>query len=212
MPIKDAVSTVLNRNSFYVNGYRMLSRVCFIQTGVIVLLIISVVGLAATVRVKPIYFATTIDGRIINIVPLDEPYLTNVKVKNWVAKTIQDVMSFGYHDYEKHMDRIRNVFTIPGFVNFEKSLQEAKFVDSVKARRVVVGLEMRGEPEIMNEFVRNGIYTWDVKVPITYHFDGDQPPAPIVLDLILRIVRVSTLQNPDGIGIEQWISNSTAGQ
>ena len=212
MPIKDAVSTVLGRNSFYRDGYRMLLRISFIQAGIIILLIIAVVGLATTLTVKPIYFATTADGRIIDIVPLDQPYLSNARVVIWVKRTIQEIMGFGYHNYERHMDNIKNLFTISGFSNFEKALNDAKFIDAVKARRVTVSLEIRGEPEIISEGIVNGVYRWYVKVPITYHYDGEQPPAPQSFDLILQLVRVSTLQNPEGIGIEQWISNPAAGK
>ena len=35
MPIKDAVSTILSRNAFYRDGYRLLLRVTLIQTAVI---------------------------------------------------------------------------------------------------------------------------------------------------------------------------------
>ncbi|MCL2474128.1 MAG: DotI/IcmL family type IV secretion protein [Alphaproteobacteria bacterium] len=210
MPIKDAVSTVLNRNSFYKDGYRTLLRISFIQTGIIILLIIAVVSLAATIKVKPVYFATTADGRIIDIVPLDQPYLTNARVVSWVAGAVQEIMGFGYHDYERHMDKIKTLFTISGFSSFQKALSDAKFMEAVKVRRVVVGLQIRGAPEITNELVRNGVYVWYIKVPVTLHFDGEQPPAPQSFDLILQLMRVSTLQNPDGIGIEQWLPSPSS--
>jgi len=176
-----------------------------VQTGVIVLLIISVVSLAATITIRPVYFATTADGRIIDIVPLDQPFLTNARVASWTANSIQEIMGFGYHNHEQHMDKIKHLFTANGFSSFQKALSDAKFMEAVKARRVVVKLRIRGAPEIMNGLVRNGVYTWYLRIPITLNFDGEQPPAPLTFDLLLQVMRVSTLQNPDGIGIEQWI-------
>ncbi len=67
-------------------------------------------------------------------------------------------------------------------------------------------LEIEAAPEIKNAFVKNGVYTWYLQFPVTIKFDGDAPPAPIRTTLLLQIVRVSTLQNPDGISIEQWVT------
>ena len=36
--------------------------------------------------------------------------------------------------------------------------------------------------------------------------DGDQPPTPIHTMLLLQVVRVSTLQDPEGISIEQRVT------
>jgi hypothetical protein len=45
-------------------------------------------------------------------------------------------------------------------------------------------------------------------MPVTIRFDGETPLQPITTVLYLQIVRVSTLQNPDGISIEQWVQKS----
>jgi intracellular multiplication protein IcmL len=205
MPVKDAVSTVLNRNAFYRDGYRFLLRISLIQIVVIVLLIVSVVGLFLTVKTRPIYFATTSDGRIINIVPLNEPYLTPAQVIAWSAITAQSIMRFGYHDYRDRLQQISTNFTPTGWESFNKALKDANFLDAIEARRLVVTMDINAAPEIQSAFERNGVYTWYVRFPVVIKFDGEQPPQPITTMLRLQIVRVSTLQNPDGVSIEQWV-------
>ena len=209
MPIKDAVATILTRNSFYRDGYRFLLRISLIQAAVIVLLVLSIVGLALSMKPRSIYFATTSDGRIINIVPLSEPYLSNAQVIAWTAATAQNVMRFGYYDYRDRLQQISSSFTPSGWTSFNKALKEANFLDAIQARRLVVTLDINAAPEIQNAFDHDGVYTWYVQFPVTIRFDGDQPPQPINTVLRLQVVRVSTLQNPDGISIEQWVPTST---
>lgn len=205
MAIKDAVATVLNRNAFYRDGYRLLLRISLIQAAVIVLLVLAIVGLTLTMKPRLVYFATTSDGRIINIVPLNEPYLTPAQVTAWTAATAQNVMRFSYNDYRDRLQQNSGNFTPTGWDSFNKALKDANFIDAIQVRKLVVSMDINGAPEILNATVRNGIYTWYVQFPVTIHFDGDQPPQPINTTLRLQIVRVSTLQNPDGISIEQWL-------
>jgi intracellular multiplication protein IcmL len=205
MPSKDAIATVLSRNSFYRDGYRLLLRISLIQGIIIILLIASLVALALTMKPKMVYFATTSDGRIINVEPLSEPYLSPAQVIAWSAATAQNVMRFGYHDYRERLQQVSSNFTATGWNSFNKALKEANFIEAVTARKLVVTMDINAAPEIQGAGVRNGVYTWYVQFPVTIKFDGDQPPQPIDTVLRLQLVRVSTLQNPDGISIEQWV-------
>ena len=72
MPVSDAVTTVLTRNAFYKDGYRLLLRISLIQGLVIMLLIGAIISMLLSMETRYVYFATTSDGRIINIVPLNE--------------------------------------------------------------------------------------------------------------------------------------------
>jgi intracellular multiplication protein IcmL len=206
MPIKDAIATVMNRNAFYRDGYRMLMRISIIQTFVIVFLVAGLISLLLTMQTKQVYFATTADGRIINIVPLNEPYRSQAEVVAWAAATAQNVMRFGYHDYRDRLQQISGNFTATGWESFTKALKESNIIEAVEARKLVVTMDINSAPEITNASARGGVYSWDLKFPVTIKFDGNEPPQPISTLLYLRIVRVSTLQNPDGISVEQWVT------
>ncbi len=212
MPIKDAVTTILNRNAFYRDGYRMLLKISLAQLAVIILLVLAIIGLYSSMKTRAVYFATTADGRIINVVPLSEPYLSSAQVIAWTASTAQNVMRFGYHDYRERLQQISGSFTQTGWTSFNKALKEANFLEVVQARKLVVTMDINAAPEIQNAFNRNGVYTWYVQFPVTIKFDGEQPPAAINTMLRLQVVRVSTLQNPDGISIEQWVPMADNGR
>lgn len=212
MALKDAIATVLNRNAFYRDGYRLLLRISVIQAIVIALLIAGLISLLLTVQTRQVYFATTADGRIINIVPLNEAYRSQAEVVAWASASAQNVMRFDYRDYRERLQQVSANFTPTGWESFTKALKEANIIDAIEARKLVVTTEINSAPEITNAGVRNGVYTWDLKFPITIRFDGNEPPQPISTNLFLRIVRVSTLQNPDGISIEQWVTLNPNGK
>jgi len=205
MALRDAVATIQNRNAFYRDGYRLLLRISMIQVAIIGLLVASIVGLVVTTQTKQVYFATTTDGRILPLVPLTEAYRSPAEIVTWAAKTSQDVMRFGYFDYHNRLQDASTKFTATGYDAFNKALKDSGLLDAVSSRKLSVTMTVNAAPEITSEGVFNGVFTWDLRFPVTIKFDGAEPPQPTNAELHLRIVRVSTLQVPDGIGIEQWI-------
>ena len=206
MALKDAISTVLNRNAFYRDGYRLMLRISIIQLSVVVLLIATIIGLVLTIQTKHIYFATTSDGRIIPIVPLTDEYRSKAEVITWAAETARNVMRFDYADYRARLQQSSYSFTTSGWDSFNKALKDSNLIEAVRDRKLVVTMDVRAAPEIISAGVRNGVYTWDLRFPVLIKMEGPESPQPTLANLLLRIVRVSTLQNPDGIQIEQWVT------
>jgi intracellular multiplication protein IcmL len=205
-PVKDAIATVLNRNAFYRDGYRLLLRISLIQIVVIALLVVGIVSLLMMSKTQQVYFATTSDGRIINIVPLNEAYRSNAEVVAWAAGAAQNIMRIGYSDYRQHLQQVSTDFTESGWASFNKALKDANLIEAITARKLVLTMDINAAPEIKSAGSRNGVYTWFVQFPVTIKFDGVSPPADIHTTLLLQLVRVSTLQNPDGLSIEQWVT------
>lgn len=208
MALKDALTTVANRSTFYRDGYRLLLRISIIQGLVILLLTAFIVAMLFSMETKHVFFATTSDGRIINIVPLNEPYRTRAEVVAWSASTAHKVMRLGYHDYRQRLQDSSNNFTPTGWESFTKAMKEARILETLEARKLVINMEIEAAPEVKNSFVKEGIYTWYLQFPVSIKFEGQEAPAPMRAMLILQVVRVSTLQNPDGISIEQWVAKA----
>jgi len=206
MALKDAIDTVLSRNAFYRDGYRLLLRVSLVQGLIIVLLVATLVAMLLSMETRHVYFATTADGRIIQIVPLSEPLRTRADVISWAAGKAQEVMRFGYNDYRQRLQQASANFTQSGWESFTKAMREARIIEAVEARKLTVEMSIEGAPEVKLAMEKDGIYTWYLQFPISIVFDGTAPPAPIHAMLLLQVVRVSTLQNSDGISIEQWIA------
>jgi len=157
---------------------------------------------------KYVYFATTTDGRIISIVPLDQPYLSRAEVVTWAADAAQKVMRFAFSDYRQRLQDSANSFTPTGWESFTKALKDARTLEAVEARKLVVTLLVEAAPDIKKYGVNNGVYYWDMQFPVTIKYEGNESIPSMRYILTLRIVRVSTLQNPSGVSIEQWIMRS----
>ncbi len=206
MSVQDAIDTVLSRNAFYRDGYRLLLRISIIQGLVIVMMVVAILAMLFSMETRYVYFATTADGRIINLVPLNEPFRERAEVTAWAAGKSQEVMRFGYNDFRQSLQRSSTNFTPHGWESFTKAMKDARILEAIEARKLTVSLEIEGAPEIKNQGLRDGVYSWLLHFPAIIKFDGADAPSAMNVNLILLVVRVSTLQNPDGISIEQWIA------
>lgn len=206
MPVSDAISTVLSRNAFYRDGYRLLLRISLVQGIVIVLLIATLISMFLSVDTRHVYFATTSDGRIINIVPLNDPYRQRGDVVAWTAGRAREVMRFSYNDYGKRLQDSSISFTRVGWESFKNALKDARILEAVRARKQTVSMKIQAAPEITNAFVKDGVYTWILQFPAIIEFDGVEKIPAMAVNLVLQVVRVSTLENPEGISIEQWVA------
>lgn len=206
MSIKDAVETVLTRNAFYRDGYRLLLRINIIQGVILALLVAALLAMILSIETRHVYFATTADGRIIKVVPLNEPLRSRAEVVAWAAGKAQEIMRFGYNDYRQRLQQSSGAFTQTGWESFTKAMREARIIDTVEARKLTVAMDIDGAPEVKLAAEKDGVYTWVLQFPVTIRFDGNDPPAANHIALLLQVVRVSTLQNPEGISIEQWIA------
>lgn len=204
MTVKDAVATVLNRNAFYRDGYRMMLRISLVLGAVIAVLVLCIVTLILNQENRPVYFATTMDGRIIELVPINTPYRSNAEVTNWAARVASNVFHFSYSDYREKLQEASNSFTLSGWESFTKGLKDSQLLDAVTARKLTVTLAVNAAPEIGDAGVRSGVFTWCLVMPVTLKYDGNDPLPSITQDLVMKVVRVSTLQSTDGIGVEQW--------
>lgn len=206
MSVSDAISTVLSRNVFYRDGYRLLLRISLVQGIVIVLLIATLITMVMSMDTRYVYFATTSDGRIINIVPLSQEYRSRGYVVAWAAGKAQEVMRFGYNDYRQRLQESSINFTPSGWESFTGAMKESRIMEAVEARKLTVSMKIQAAPEVKKAFIKDGVYTWLLQFPVTIEFDGAAAPAAMQANLVLQVVRVSTLQNPEGISIEQWLS------
>ncbi|MEJ0061947.1 MAG: DotI/IcmL/TraM family protein [Alphaproteobacteria bacterium] len=209
MTMKDAVHTILSRNNFYRDGYRLMLRISLIQMISIFILVAGVVTMALTSKVEHVFFATTADGRIINIVPLNEPFITDGSLIAWMADTSKRVLSLSYHDYRQRLQDVAFNFTPKGWETFSKALKDARILELIEERKMVSELTIDAAPEILKKGDLNGVYTWMLQMPVTLSFKGQQAPQSIKGVLRVTISRVSTLQHPKGVGFEQFLIDTS---
>lgn len=200
------LKTVVMRNVFYRDGYRTMLKILLAQSAGLVLMLLVFVIYAHNTRPVDRYFATTADGRIMQLVPLDRPNLTTAALLSWVAQASTEVMTFGFHDYQRRLQQSSRHFTRRGWESFTQALQRSRIIESVEQSQQVVTAAPRGAPVLVQEGVFNGKYRWVVQLPMLVTYRSGSKSRTDNLDVRLVIERVPSLENPNGVGIDQWIA------
>src|SRR5690606_3357417 len=104
------------------------------------------------------FFATTEDGRLIPMVALNQPNLSNPALLSWVAQASTEVMTFGFNDYRRRLQEASRNFTARGWESFTAALQKARIIESIEANSQVITAAPRGAPVIQQEGIVNGQY------------------------------------------------------
>lgn len=198
--------TVMTRNEFYRDGFRNLIRIAILEALIIVGLLIAFISFMSTEKSQDRYFATTADGRIMQLLPLDQPNMTTAALMSWVAQATSEVMSFSYSDYQRRLQQSSRHFTQRGWATFAAALQASHILDGIQANKESLTASPRSAPILVQEGVINGKYRWIVKLPLQVNYDSLSTARNDNLNVTLVIERVPSLENPNGVGIEQWIA------
>jgi len=204
-----ALELVILRNNFYRDNYRRLMLVCL---GLIALTAALIYWgfYERTHKPLPQYFATTYDGKLIPLIPLSEPSLTDNALLQWAVEAASAAYTFNFVNYRKALQDVRIYFTKIGYQYFIKALKDSNNLDAVQNKKLVVSAVPTGAPLILkkgvfNDGSANGIYSWTVQLPmeLTYRSATEQFKQNITL--IMFITRMSTLESPSGVGISSFV-------
>jgi len=201
-----ALGRVVLRNEYYRDGYRLALRVSVVQSFIILGLIAAMFYVVHVHQPENRYFATTEDGRLIPMVQLNEPNLSNPALMSWVAQAATEVMTFSFNDYRRRLQVSARFFTRRGWESFSGALQEARIIESITSNSQVVSAAPSGAPVLNSEGVVNGQYQWVVQIPmvLTYQSGSQRRSDKWIVTLV--VVRVPRLESPNGVGIAQWIA------
>ena len=200
---------VVLRNEYYRDGYRLALRVAVVQSFVIIGLIAAMFFVIKVHQPENRYFATTEDGRLIPMVSLSQPNLSNPALMSWVAQAATETMTFGFSDYRRRLQESSRNFTRRGWESFTSALQSARIIESIEANSQVISAAPRGAPILQSQGVVNGQYQWIVQIPMVLSYQSGSKQRTNNLLVTLVVVRVPRLESPNGVGIAQWIAVSS---
>ncbi len=200
-----SLETVITRNNFYRDGYRFWMKFAFVQAISLVILLVALAVTIAVSRPQDRFFATTADGRLIRMTPLNEPNMNDAALISWVARASSDIMTFGFHDYQRRLQESSSYFTRRGWQTFSEALQRSRIMETVEKSQQVVTASPKAAPTIIQQGLANGIYRWVVQLPMVVTYQSGSAQQTDTLNVQVVVVRVSTLDSPSGVGIQQWI-------
>jgi intracellular multiplication protein IcmL len=194
------------RNEFYRDNYKHL------LIALLVMLIANVI-LAGMVFYQlahqplPQYFATSSDGKITKLYPLNEPVISPTALLQWATETSMMASSYNFVNYRDALQTLQNRFTADGWRNFEQALKDSRMLETVIAKKLVVSAVATGAPVILEQGVINGSYTWRVSLPILITYQSASETTQQSLIVNMWVSRVSIINNPDGIAVVSFVES-----
>lgn len=197
------------RDDFYRDSF---GRVVFIFSSICAC-VLAFVGLSIYLYLEeppPIVFSVDNEMRIQKPVPLNQPYLSTPDILQWVADVVPKAFVLDFNHYNDQLKTASQSFTPDGWKTFLNQLNIYANYNNVQAYKLFVTATPAAAPFVMREGViqESGKYGWWVQMPVTINYDGYKPPQSNTLTLQLLVVRVSTLNNLTGVGIDNVIQAS----
>ncbi|GAB4222683.1 MAG: type IVB secretion system apparatus protein IcmL/DotI [Gammaproteobacteria bacterium] len=208
---QDALEQVLLRNKFYTDSARKLI-LALLGSFLVIIALVGLLWYVVSHPPKPKYFATSINGRIIPLQPLDRPNQAKSAILQWANQAAIAAFTFNFVNYRKELQSASVFFTPQGWNQFVSSLRSSNNLEAVRAKRLVVSAVATGAPIILNEGVQgDGRYAWRIQMPILVTYQSASEISRQNLVITMKVVRVSTLDSPRGIGIEQFVAAPASG-
>jgi intracellular multiplication protein IcmL len=140
------------------------------------------------------------------MVALNEPNLSTPALMSWSAQAATEVMTFGFNDYRRRLQEASRNFTRTGWASFTGALDKSRILEMVQQNQQVVTAAPRSAPVLISEGMSNGRYQWQIEIPMVITYQAGSQTRADNLIVTLLIVRVSKLESPNGVGIEQWVA------
>ena len=207
---EDSFTAVTLRNRFYRDGQRKIVFILLLSM-VVNLVLGSMLGYIVLNPPEPKYFATSINGRITPLIPLDKPNQSDSAVLQWANQAAIASFTYNFVNYRTELQAASGFFTADGWSQFIAALQRSNNLDAVKAKKLVVSGVATRAPVILQKGILNGRFSWRVQMPvlITYQSASEFSQQNSVVTML--ITRVSTLNSPRGIGIAQFVVGPAGG-
>ncbi|RDI48614.1 DotI/IcmL/TraM family protein [Aquicella lusitana] len=154
---------------------------------------------------QPITFGVDPEWRVQAAVPINQPYLETPDLLQWVSDALQKVFVFDFYHYNDQLQKAAHFFTPSGWKVFLNQLNIYVNYNSVQTNKQFVSAAPTGAPFILQQGLLSGRYAWWVQMPISITYTSYNRSSVRAITLQVLVVRVPTLNNLDGVGIENVI-------
>lgn len=197
---------VVLRNDFYRDNFR---RMVLLVSLSLILNIILVIALIyhQNEKAEPVYFATTPDGKLIKLEPLQSPILNDEAIISWVARAVTEVYSLDFMSYKEKTLQSKKYFTSYGWGQFLRAFDPT--LTQIREEKLVTRAALLGAPIITAHKIIDGRYTWYVQVPLMITFQKGELSSnkQIVWSVVLQRMNDTTADSFQPVGISQVVQN-----
>ena len=201
---KEGLTIILMRNAFYRDNYK---RALF---ALLVLLCVNVLLVGAILHryfnpPEPQYFATNAQYQIIKWHPLSDPVVDDNYVLQWVTTAVRQSFSLDFIDWRKQLQSASINFTPSGWHWFLTAFKQSGDLDTLVKLNMVSDAVVTGSPVIQKKAVLNGRFVWEIEMPMMITYTSVQKTIRQPLKITLLVERVSVVDSPYRIAINQFL-------
>jgi intracellular multiplication protein IcmL len=222
--IESSLNLVNIRNVFYLRVYRHIILANLLAV-ILIFLLVGFFYYQHKIVGGSRYFATTPDGVLIEIPPLN---VNHLKIKNllvdnkgflieqpkinikdlgqdldnglviyWVKEVIAKMFNYDYINYRRALQELRNYFAPGAHSSFIKALYESKNLETIKNDMRITRATIVKEPTIKMVGINNNRYVWNIFVPTDIYYENISD-EPIIQKVTAKlwVMRTSTLISP----------------
>jgi intracellular multiplication protein IcmL len=201
---QDALEVVKLRRNFYRDSYRIVLMALLIAILVIAGLV-GVIGYMMANKAAPRYFATTSTGKLIPMVPLNQPNMSQTAIRQWTANAVTSIYTYDFLNYRKAFQDNEQYFTSGGWKAFLDKIASSRNLKAVQDEKLTVSAVPAGTPVIVSTGVLQGHYVWRIQIPMVVTYVSLSQTFNQRVMVTLTVMRLSTLDTKYGVGIAQFV-------
>ena len=199
---KNALELVKLRNDFYRDNFRRMIWVLLIC---LVIIVVMLVGLLTMAHRQPrsYYFASTTDGRIIPLAPLQVPVISDEAVRSWVARNVPQIYTLDFVHYRQQYQRLHQYFTPFGWEQFTNAFSSQ--LNKVVSQRLITSASPSNVAIITGKAVIDGVFSWRIQLPLVISIQKGNTQSVEHVTLRLIVQRVNNVGSNELLGISQIV-------
>ncbi len=208
---QSAIEAVITRNLFYRRLHYYALAVLLIAI-IVIGIMISVLFYITRNSTHPLYFATDNVGRLIKIVPVSQPNMSDDDVIAWVIEAVQAAYSYDYVNYRAQLQSAQKYFTEYGWNNYMAALKASNNLVALTQTKLVFDAHVVEKPVVIKRGIIPSMNTfaWRIQMPLLISYKkppyADSINNSIFVTVVVR--RQPILQSYKGLGIVQMIAQS----
>lgn len=212
--LDDALVMVHLRNMFYRGKFRFVLALYVLSLIVIVILVGMIVYLIKN-PTEPLFFPADKVGRLIRVIPVQEPNMTTQDVAKWAVEAVEAAYTYDFVNYRKQLQDAQKYFTDYGWRNYMKSLSGSNNFKALTQRKFIQIAKVVEPPKLVVQGMLGGSLGWKFQMPVLVTYlmppfnDKSKFSNPLILSVTVR--RMDPLQSYNGLGIVQIIANIASG-
>lgn len=148
------------------------------------------------------YIPVDNEMRYFSPTPLSQHNRSDSEIQTFTMSTIKDLLSYDYINYNEQLLKHQIKFTGDGFTDFTKDMNDSFILQTVQDNKWISTFKNTTLPVIKKKGVdSNGVAYWLVEMEGINSFIGYDSTRNDVVSLKLKIERISTLTQEEGLGI-----------